>query len=178
MSEEDPQEIVSKPFKFVTGTYGIIPRWTSANVRSWYDEMPKVQRVRNVIIPQDAVKGGLQAGRKTLEGYMKSSACVVCRARLPPMPRLVEERLRRDVLYCGERASSGRSCGCYVRWTPGALAGGADLEVVEVVGGPWRGRRPCGAVCGVAVAEGAEGHPLGAYRSEGEGWQELSFGGV
>jgi DNA polymerase zeta len=56
-----------------------------ANVRQWYDEMPKVQRIRRV----DAStlrpgSGALVAAssRKTLESYMRSSACIICRSRL------------------------------------------------------------------------------------------------
>lgn len=56
-----------------------------ANVRQWYDEMPKFQAIRSVrgVVP------GLMSGQentravgKTLESYMKSSSCVVCRAKL------------------------------------------------------------------------------------------------
>ncbi|KAJ5970642.1 C4-type zinc-finger of DNA polymerase delta [Penicillium vulpinum] len=54
-----------------------------ANVRQWYDEMPKVQRIRrvegSVLRPNSGVVG---ASRKTLESYMRSSSCVVCRSRL------------------------------------------------------------------------------------------------
>jgi DNA polymerase zeta len=64
-----------------------------ANVRQWFDEMPKVQRVRNVAIPFNGPRaggGGLIGGqpslKKTLESYMKSSSCIVCRAKLPPPP--------------------------------------------------------------------------------------------
>ena len=63
-----------------------------ANVRQWFDEMPKVQRVRNVAIPFNGprVGGGLIGGqpslKKTLESYMKSSSCIVCRAKPPPPP--------------------------------------------------------------------------------------------
>ncbi|OCK80764.1 DNA polymeras-like protein zeta catalytic subunit [Lepidopterella palustris CBS 459.81] len=66
-----------------------------ANVRQWYDEMPKVQRIRNVSAPnrqQDAEAGfatlyGVQTGpRKTLESYMKSASCLVCRSKLAPPP--------------------------------------------------------------------------------------------
>jgi DNA polymerase zeta len=58
-----------------------------ANVRQWFDEMPKVQRIRNISIPvgvrHDAPVGN--AGmKKTLESYMKSSNCLVCRSKLPP----------------------------------------------------------------------------------------------
>ncbi|KAM0325114.1 hypothetical protein ACHAQA_007653 [Verticillium albo-atrum] len=42
-----------------------------ANVRLWYDEMPKVRRVRR-IAPQAA------GARRTLESYMRSASCVVC----------------------------------------------------------------------------------------------------
>ncbi|OQE38287.1 hypothetical protein PENCOP_c008G04219 [Penicillium coprophilum] len=52
-----------------------------ANVRQWYDEMPKVQRIRrvegSVLRPNSGV-----GPRKTLESYMRSSSCVVCRSRL------------------------------------------------------------------------------------------------
>ncbi|KAJ6085618.1 hypothetical protein N7499_005247 [Penicillium canescens] len=60
-----------------------------ANVRQWYDEMPKVQRIRRVDAsalsrpnpnPNAAVFGASM--RKTLESYMRSSSCVICRARL------------------------------------------------------------------------------------------------
>jgi DNA polymerase zeta len=49
-----------------------------ANVRQWYDEMPKVQRIRpaewsNLLEDQD-----LGRAMKTLESYMKSSACIIC----------------------------------------------------------------------------------------------------
>ncbi|KAI1427269.1 DNA polymerase family B [Xylaria sp. FL1777] len=44
-----------------------------ANVRQWYDEMPKVQRIHRV----DRTYGNLLA-KKTLESYMKAAACLVC----------------------------------------------------------------------------------------------------
>ncbi|CAG8373414.1 unnamed protein product [Penicillium salamii] len=46
-----------------------------ANVRQWFDEMPKVQRIRRVNTSR-------MMGRKTLESYMRSSSCVVCRSKL------------------------------------------------------------------------------------------------
>ncbi|EER38660.1 polymerase zeta subunit [Histoplasma capsulatum H143] len=56
-----------------------------ANVRQWYDEMPKYQRVRRIEggasnVP--ANKEGLFSAKKTLESYMKLSSCVVCREKL------------------------------------------------------------------------------------------------
>jgi len=52
-----------------------------ANVRHWYDEMPKFQRIRRVdksILFEDNEPA---LSKKTLESYMKSSACLVCRRR-------------------------------------------------------------------------------------------------
>jgi DNA polymerase zeta len=55
-----------------------------ANVRAWYDEMPKVQRIRMI----GGIGGGTNGkGRKTMENYMGSSLCIVCRAKLPPIRR-------------------------------------------------------------------------------------------
>ncbi|KAI1092110.1 hypothetical protein F5B19DRAFT_232728 [Rostrohypoxylon terebratum] len=47
-----------------------------ANVRQWYDEMPKVQRIRRVDLT-----GKNPGARKTLESYMKAAACVCCGSR-------------------------------------------------------------------------------------------------
>jgi DNA polymerase zeta len=62
-----------------------------ANVRQWYDEMPKIQRIRNIALPMNpgntgGAGGGATTLKKTLESYMKASACLVCRAKLPPTP--------------------------------------------------------------------------------------------
>ncbi|KAI4607353.1 hypothetical protein J4E80_009748 [Alternaria sp. BMP 0032] len=65
-----------------------------ANVRQWFDEMPKVQRIRNITIPMiikhdksNALSsGGNTSLKKTLESYMKSSSCMVCRSKLPQNP--------------------------------------------------------------------------------------------
>jgi len=55
-----------------------------ANVRMWYDEMPKFQRIRR--IEGRDLRGGsardLVSVKKTLESYMKSSSCLVCNERL------------------------------------------------------------------------------------------------
>ncbi|KAF3039111.1 DNA polymerase zeta [Didymella keratinophila] len=62
-----------------------------ANVRMWYDEMPKVQRMRQITVPLPnqpnlGIVGGQTNLKKTLESYMKTSSCLVCRAKLPPPP--------------------------------------------------------------------------------------------
>ena len=49
-----------------------------ANVRAWYDEMPKVQRARRVE-GGDAKPGAPARGRKlTLEAYLRRTTCLVC----------------------------------------------------------------------------------------------------
>lgn len=53
-----------------------------ANVRQWYDEMPKFQRIRRIDTEFLANGKELIVSKKTLESYMKSSACVVCREKL------------------------------------------------------------------------------------------------
>ncbi|KAL8747343.1 MAG: hypothetical protein Q9190_000771 [Brigantiaea leucoxantha] len=50
-----------------------------ANVRQWYDEMPKVRRIRR-IGAESLVQG--KARQRTIEFYMKSSSCLVCRQKL------------------------------------------------------------------------------------------------
>jgi len=66
-----------------------------ANVRQWFDEMPKIQRIRNIALPLstktdtgNALVGANNLG-KTLESYMKSSSCLVCRAKLSPTPQQI-----------------------------------------------------------------------------------------
>ncbi|KAK2858506.1 hypothetical protein FQN49_004667 [Arthroderma sp. PD_2] len=59
-----------------------------ANVRQWYDEMPKYQRIRrtegalNVPSRRSGQEGNATMFKKTLECYMKSSSCVICRNKL------------------------------------------------------------------------------------------------
>ncbi|KAJ5396887.1 hypothetical protein N7509_005000 [Penicillium cosmopolitanum] len=56
-----------------------------ANVRQWYDEMPKVRRIRRVDNTASTVsRPGMQSGamKKTLESYMRSSSCIICREKL------------------------------------------------------------------------------------------------
>jgi DNA polymerase zeta len=49
-----------------------------ANVRQWYDEMPKYHRIRRV--EAGILTEGNEVGmkKKTLENYMKASTCIVC----------------------------------------------------------------------------------------------------
>jgi DNA polymerase zeta len=63
-----------------------------ANVRSWYDEMPKVQRARAIQILIPALEGAVaedslgNIAKKTLENYLRHSTCLVCHSRLFPIP--------------------------------------------------------------------------------------------
>ncbi|OTB04699.1 hypothetical protein M426DRAFT_11334 [Hypoxylon sp. CI-4A] len=55
-----------------------------ANVRQWYDEMPKVQRIHCVDPTTYAGGGGggkNPFAKKTLESYMKAAACLVCSSK-------------------------------------------------------------------------------------------------
>jgi DNA polymerase zeta len=59
-----------------------------ANVRQWYDEMPKVQRIRRVdaAVVAGTVAAGAGSGsgwkKKTLEAYLKSASCAVCGVKM------------------------------------------------------------------------------------------------
>ena len=53
-----------------------------ANVRQWYDEMPKFQRIRRIEAGPLTGNKELVLSKKTLESYMKSSSCLVCHAKL------------------------------------------------------------------------------------------------
>ncbi|KAL4953607.1 hypothetical protein BDW69DRAFT_153369 [Aspergillus filifer] len=53
-----------------------------ANVRQWYDEMPKVHRIRRIEGSNALIPGGSKSTIRTLESYMKASACIVCKAKL------------------------------------------------------------------------------------------------
>ena len=52
------------------------------NVRQWYDEMPKFQRLRRIEEPVTLDNHELLLPKKTLESYMKSSSCFVCTDKL------------------------------------------------------------------------------------------------
>ncbi|MCJ1435704.1 DNA polymerase zeta [Xylographa pallens] len=53
-----------------------------ANVRHWYDEMPRYQRIRRIEGVPYAEGIEVPLLKKTLESYMKSSACLVCQRKL------------------------------------------------------------------------------------------------
>ena len=53
-----------------------------ANVRQWYDEMPKFQRIRRIDVSSTLGGKDTTISKKTLESYMKSSACLVCNEKV------------------------------------------------------------------------------------------------
>ncbi|KAI8722497.1 DNA polymerase [Fusarium sp. LHS14.1] len=75
-----PEELLSNPHWQLDAEYyiskNLIPplerifNLVGANVRQWYDEMPKVQRIRHATT--------LGTRKTTLESYMKSSHCLIC----------------------------------------------------------------------------------------------------
>ena len=88
-----------------------------ANVKQWYDEMPKYHKVRKLDnLPFDEAKNVI-INQKTLESYLKASACVVCRRKLeeaefPLCPRCFEQPERsllmlKRRLVLDERKSAG-----------------------------------------------------------------------
>lgn len=62
-----------------------------ANVRQWYDQMPKRHRIRTVTLPWNhqksngikTISGKNPMRMRTLESYLTISTCVLCRRRLP-----------------------------------------------------------------------------------------------
>ena len=52
------------------------------NVRQWYDEMPKYLRTRRVEAGAFPSNKDINILKKTLESFMKSSACLVCHTKL------------------------------------------------------------------------------------------------
>ncbi|KAF1344953.1 hypothetical protein BDV97DRAFT_362890 [Delphinella strobiligena] len=69
-----------------------------ANVRAWFDEMPKVQKLRSLAGADKSGHAprhgffGADKSRKTMEAYMSSSSCINCRTKLPLLPRLLPDQ--------------------------------------------------------------------------------------
>ncbi|PGH26674.1 hypothetical protein AJ80_01620 [Polytolypa hystricis UAMH7299] len=114
-----------------------------ANVRQWYDEMPKYQRVRRIEATGHAVgRDNSMISKKTLESYMKSSSCVVCKEKLdsdlPVCNHCVQQAPVslldvRSRLLCAERKSANlqkicRSC-MGVAWGEEVLCDSKDCPV-------------------------------------------------
>ncbi|KAG7130923.1 DNA polymerase zeta catalytic subunit like protein [Verticillium longisporum] len=81
------------------------PDFDAKGIETWYDDMPKVQRVRRLEqrtaaathLGQGPGQGqGQGTSRKTLESYMKSASCIVCDVKMKVEGTLCE-RCRGDV---------------------------------------------------------------------------------
>lgn len=94
-----PEELLSNPHWQLDATYyiskNLIPplerifNLVGANVQQWYDEMPKVRRVYRAAV--------LSGKKKTLESYMKSTHCLVCRAKFTHKDNPLCPRCRTNV---------------------------------------------------------------------------------
>lgn len=103
-----------------------------ASVRQWYDEMPKVQRVRRIDNSNHNFGGwgggvgGLMRKRLTLESYLRPASCVVCGTKT-------------KAAGGGGNNNNGALCGRCKRDAPGALfklqsrLGAEERRVAEVV---------------------------------------------
>ena len=79
-----------------------------ANVHQWYDEMPKVQRVRDLqALPTRMADGKAFTGNRTLESYMKSSHCLVCRMKLPRSTLKMKDGMSRQLCQACSDDQSG-----------------------------------------------------------------------
>ncbi|KAF1982875.1 hypothetical protein K402DRAFT_424261 [Aulographum hederae CBS 113979] len=101
----DPEVLLSGEGKELDAEYYISKNWIpplerifnlmGANVRGWWEEMPKVVRVWDTgagstdATTVSAIAKPGNAFGKTLESYLKSSSCIVCKAKLPSLPKTV-----------------------------------------------------------------------------------------
>jgi DNA polymerase zeta len=96
-----PEDLLNNPHASLDAEYyiskNIIPplerifNLVGANVRAWYDEMPKVQQVRRLettsavavaLATNNNGNGGNTDSKKTLEFFMNSASCLVCGVKM------------------------------------------------------------------------------------------------
>ncbi|KAK4232294.1 hypothetical protein QBC38DRAFT_352795 [Podospora fimiseda] len=98
-----PEELLSSPHASLDAEYyitkNLIPplerifNLVGANVRAWYDEMPKVQKIRSLpttaaaaaaaeIQEVDAEEGGDSGRKRTLEHFLASTSCISCNVKM------------------------------------------------------------------------------------------------
>ncbi|GAB1311973.1 DNA polymerase zeta [Madurella fahalii] len=86
-----PEDLLDSPHASLDAEYyiskNIIPplerifNLVGANVRAWYDEMPKVQRVRR-LETASAFSAFNNSRKKTLEWFMSSTSCLACSVKM------------------------------------------------------------------------------------------------
>ncbi|KAL6409818.1 DNA polymerase zeta subunit [Ilyonectria robusta] len=94
-----PEELLTNPHWQLDAEYyiskNLIPplerifNLVGANVRQWYDEMPKVRRVRRPMT--------LGTKKRTLESYMRSTHCLICGAKFSHGDNPLCPRCRKNV---------------------------------------------------------------------------------
>ncbi|KAH6855272.1 hypothetical protein B0I37DRAFT_321731, partial [Chaetomium sp. MPI-CAGE-AT-0009] len=93
-----PEDLLSNPHASLDAEYyiskNLIPplerifNLVGANVRSWYDEMPKVQQVRRLEMTSAAAAAAMPNNttttttKKTLEFFLNSTACLACNVKM------------------------------------------------------------------------------------------------
>lgn len=105
-----PEDLLNNPHASLDAEYyisrNIIPplerifNLVGANVRAWYDEMPKVQHVRRLETATSAAAAAARAagssrtnngGDRTLEWFMNSASCVACGVKLKGVPSAADD---------------------------------------------------------------------------------------
>ncbi len=94
-----PEELLNNPHASLEAEYyiskNLIPplerifNLVGANVRAWYDEMPKVQPIRRhagTTTTADTTNDNDNDTKKTLESFMASTACLVCAVKMSTPP--------------------------------------------------------------------------------------------
>ena len=163
-----PEELLNNPHNELDAEYyiskNIIPplerifNLVGANVRQWYDEMPKFQRTRRIDASLLSMDNDSILQRKTMESYMKSSTCLVC-----------QQRLEGDQLICDDCLVDSNT----LLWTirsrlSKAEKRGIALEMVcrSCAGFPWGEEVKCDSKdCAVSYTRARHVTDLGHTRS-------------
>ncbi|AEO54976.1 hypothetical protein MYCTH_2298247 [Thermothelomyces thermophilus ATCC 42464] len=121
-----PEDLLNDPHASLDADYyiskNLIPplerifNLVGANVRAWYDEMPKVQPVRRLettsaltattratTANRHGNNTGRDTGKKTLEFFMSSTSCLACNVKMSSKP--VDEQ-QRPLPLCGRCAAA------------------------------------------------------------------------
>ncbi|KAK3996935.1 putative DNA polymerase zeta catalytic subunit, partial [Cladorrhinum sp. PSN332] len=95
-----PEDLLNSPHASLDSEYyitkNIIPplerifNLVGANVRAWYDEMPKVQQIRSLpttaaaaeVEEVDTEEGGDPGKKRTLEHFLSSTSCISCNVKM------------------------------------------------------------------------------------------------
>lgn len=101
-----PEELLSSPHASLDAEYyiskNIIPplerifNLVGANVRGWYDEMPRFQRLRSLPVTR-------QAGKKiTLDHFFSSTSCLACNVKMKSSGSAGFSRMEPPLPLCGK----------------------------------------------------------------------------